>query len=88
MAPLHGGERRPCYLVCRPKELAAAIGYTTRCDGVIKLCGGNGYLATEPGDTAEAVHQAMRDGKLVVIHVKVDPDAVLSFRRDALQKHG
>jgi acetolactate synthase-1/2/3 large subunit/sulfoacetaldehyde acetyltransferase len=59
-----------------------------RFDEVMKLCGGNGYFVTEPGDTAEAVHQAMRDGKPAVIHVKVDPDAVLSFRRDALQKRG
>ena len=59
-----------------------------RFDEVMKLCGGNGYLATEPGDTAEAVHQAMRAGTPAVIHVKVDPDAVLSFRRDALQKRG
>ena len=29
MAPLHGGDRRPFYLVLRPKELSAAIGYTT-----------------------------------------------------------
>ena len=57
-----------------------------RFDEVMKLCGGNGYFATEPGDTAEAVRQAMQDGKPAVIHVKVDPDAVLSFRRDALQK--
>jgi hypothetical protein len=28
----------------------------------------------------------MQDGKPAVIHVKVDPDAVLSFRRDTLQK--
>ena len=54
----------------------------------MKLCGGNGYFATEPGDTAAAVRQAIQDGKPAVIHVKVDPDAVLSFRRDALQKRG
>jgi hypothetical protein len=29
MAPLHDGDRRPFYLVFRPKELSAAIGYTT-----------------------------------------------------------
>src|SRR5262249_61329036 len=33
-----------------------------RFDEVMKLCGGNGYLATEPGDTAEAVQQALRCG--------------------------
>jgi hypothetical protein len=30
MAPLHGGDRRPFLLVFRPKELSAAIGYTTQ----------------------------------------------------------
>ena len=57
-----------------------------RFDEVMKLCGGHGYLATEPGDTAQAVHQAIQAGKPAVVHVKVDPDAVLSFRRDALQQ--
>jgi hypothetical protein len=29
MAPLHGSDSGPFYLVFRPKELSAAIGYTT-----------------------------------------------------------
>jgi hypothetical protein len=32
------------------------------------------------------VSQAIKEGKPTVIHVKVDPDAVLSFRTDALKK--
>jgi acetolactate synthase-1/2/3 large subunit/sulfoacetaldehyde acetyltransferase len=31
-----------------------------RFDEVMELCGGHGYFVTEPGDTAEAVHQAMQ----------------------------
>jgi acetolactate synthase-1/2/3 large subunit/sulfoacetaldehyde acetyltransferase len=57
-----------------------------RYDEVMKLCGGAGYYATAPGETADAVSQAIKEGKPTVIHVKVDPDAVLSFRTDALKK--
>jgi acetolactate synthase-1/2/3 large subunit/sulfoacetaldehyde acetyltransferase len=57
-----------------------------RYDQVMQLCGGNGFYVTAPGETAEAVRAAMHDDKPTVIHVKVDPDAVLSFRRDALRQ--
>jgi acetolactate synthase-1/2/3 large subunit/sulfoacetaldehyde acetyltransferase len=57
-----------------------------RYDQVMQLCGGNGFFVTAPGETAEAVRAAMHGGKPAVIHVKVDPDAVLSFRRDALRQ--
>jgi acetolactate synthase-1/2/3 large subunit/sulfoacetaldehyde acetyltransferase len=57
-----------------------------RFDEVMKLTGGNGYFVTEPGGTADAVKQAMAGGKPSVIHVKVDPEAVVSFRKDALKK--
>jgi acetolactate synthase-1/2/3 large subunit/sulfoacetaldehyde acetyltransferase len=57
-----------------------------RYDEVMKLTGGAGYFVTAPGETADALSQAMKEGKPTVIHVKVDPDAVLSFRTDALKK--
>lgn len=57
-----------------------------RYDEVMKLCGGAGYYVTGPGETADAVNQAMKAGKPAVIHAKVDPDAVLSFRTDSLKK--
>jgi len=57
-----------------------------RFDEVMKLCGGTGYYVTGPGETADAVNQAMKDGKPAVIHAKVDPDAVLSFRTDTVVK--
>jgi len=59
-----------------------------RYDEVMKLCGGTGYYVTGPGETADAVSQAMKDGKPAVIHAKVDPDAVFSFRTDSLVKRG
>jgi acetolactate synthase-1/2/3 large subunit/sulfoacetaldehyde acetyltransferase len=57
-----------------------------RFDEVMKLCGGTGYYVTGPGETADAVSQAMKAGKPAVIHAKVDPDAVLSFRTDSIVK--
>lgn len=57
-----------------------------RFDEVMKLCGGAGYYVTGPGETADAVRQAMKADKPAVIHAKVDPDAVLSFRTDSLVK--
>ena len=55
-----------------------------RFDEVMKLCGGAGYYVTAPGETADAVSQAVKEGKPAVIHAKVDPEAVLSFRTDAI----
>lgn len=60
--------------------------HSPRFDEVMKLCGGNGYFVTDAGGTADAVKQAMAGGKPAVIHVKVDPEAVVSFRKDALKK--
>ena len=57
-----------------------------RFDEVMKLCGGNGYFVDAPGGTADAIGHAMAGGKPAVIHVKVDPEAVVSFRKDALRK--
>ena len=57
-----------------------------RFDEVMKLTGGVGYYATERGETADAVSQAMKEGRPAVIHAKVDPDAVISFRTDAMKK--
>lgn len=62
--------------------------HSPRFDEVMKLCGGNGYFVTDAGGTADAVKQAMAAGKPAVIHVKVDPEAVVSFRKDALKKRG
>ncbi len=68
------------------KRYIGAHVLSPRFDEVMKLCGGSGYYVTGPGETADAVNQAMKDGKPAVIHAKVDPEAVLSFRTDALKK--
>ncbi|MGQ0525510.1 MAG: thiamine pyrophosphate-binding protein [Betaproteobacteria bacterium] len=57
-----------------------------RFDEVMKLTGGAGYYVTERGETADAVGQAMKEGRPAVIHAKVDPEAVISFRTDAMKK--
>jgi acetolactate synthase-1/2/3 large subunit/sulfoacetaldehyde acetyltransferase len=59
-----------------------------RYDEVMKLCGGAGYYVTDAGQTADAVREAMKAGKPAVIHARVDPEAVVSFRKDALKKRG
>jgi acetolactate synthase-1/2/3 large subunit/sulfoacetaldehyde acetyltransferase len=68
------------------KRYIGAHVLSPRFDEVMKLCGGAGYYVTGPGETADAVSQAMRSGKPAVIHAKVDPDAVLSFRTDSVVK--
>jgi thiamine pyrophosphate-dependent acetolactate synthase large subunit-like protein len=55
-------------------------------DEVMKLCGGVGYAVTGAGETADALRMAMRAGKPAVIHAKIDPEATVSFRKDALKK--
>lgn len=56
-----------------------------RYDVVAESCGATGYFVSQPGELAEAVSQGLKAHKPVVIHVKVDPDAVVSSRTDALK---
>lgn len=60
--------------------------HSPRFDEVMKLCGGTGYYVTGAGETADALRQAMREGKPAVIHAKIDPEATISFRKDALKR--
>jgi len=60
--------------------------HSPRFDEVMKLTGGNGYHPQAPGETADALRDALKAGKPAIIHVKVDPEATISFRKDALQK--
>ena len=60
--------------------------HSPRFDEVMKLTGGNGYHPTAAGETADALRDALKAGKPAIIHVKVDPEATISFRKDALQK--
>jgi len=54
-------------------------------DEFAKLCGGFGARATGPGETADAVNEALKSGKPAVVQVKVDPEAIVSFRSDSFK---
>ena len=51
-------------------------------DQVARLCGAEGYAVTEPGETAAALTAALGADRPAVIHVKVDPLAFNSLRKD------
>jgi acetolactate synthase-1/2/3 large subunit/sulfoacetaldehyde acetyltransferase len=54
-------------------------------DEFAKICGGFGALANGPGETADALRDALKSGKPAVVQVKVDPDALVSFRSDSFK---
>lgn len=54
-------------------------------DQVAKLCGAEGYAASKPGEVAAAVSDALKKKRPAVVHVKVDPEAIVSFRRDSFK---
>jgi len=56
-----------------------------RYDIVAKSCGAEGYFVTEPGELGDAVAKGLKADKPVVIHVKIDPEAIVSSRKDALK---
>lgn len=56
-----------------------------RYDVVAKSCGAEGYYVTAPDELADAVESGLKANKPVVIHVKIDPDAIVSSRKDALK---
>ncbi|MCL4766999.1 MAG: thiamine pyrophosphate-binding protein [Hyphomicrobiaceae bacterium] len=57
-------------------------------DKVAELCGAKGYRAEKPGEIAAAVDDALRSGRPAIVHAKVDPNAMISFRRDAFKHRG
>jgi len=56
-----------------------------RYDDVARSCGADAYFASRPGELADALAQAIKAERPAVIHVKVDPDAIVSSRKDALK---
>jgi len=59
-----------------------------RYDVVARACGANGYFVEKPGELSDALSCALTADKPSVIHVKVDPAAILSSRKDALKHRG
>jgi thiamine pyrophosphate-dependent acetolactate synthase large subunit-like protein len=49
---------------------------------VAALFGATGYAVDAPGDTGQALAQALAERRPAVIHVKVDCDAIQSLRKD------
>jgi acetolactate synthase-1/2/3 large subunit/sulfoacetaldehyde acetyltransferase len=57
-------------------------------DKVAELCGAKGFRAEKPGEIAACIEAAFKSGRPSVIHSKVDPNAIVSFRRDAFKHRG
>jgi len=51
-------------------------------DEVAKLCGADGYRAEVPGELGEALKTAIKNHRPAVIHVKIDPTALSTLRKD------
>jgi acetolactate synthase-1/2/3 large subunit/sulfoacetaldehyde acetyltransferase len=54
-------------------------------DKVAELAGARGYSVSAPGDLSDTLSEALKIDEPAVIHVKVDPNAMVSFRRDSFQ---
>lgn len=54
-------------------------------DKVAELAGARGYAVSAPGELSASLSDALKSGEPAVIHVKVDPNAMVSFRRDSFQ---
>jgi acetolactate synthase-1/2/3 large subunit/sulfoacetaldehyde acetyltransferase len=54
-------------------------------DKVAQLAGARGYAVSEPGQLSDMLKEAIASGEPSVLHVKVDPDAIVSFRRDSFK---
>jgi acetolactate synthase-1/2/3 large subunit/sulfoacetaldehyde acetyltransferase len=57
-------------------------------DQFARLCGAEGYSATEPGEVSAALSEAIDARKPAVIHVKIDPDALSTLRKDLFAAKG
>lgn len=54
-------------------------------DEFARSCGGFGVQVTQSGELGDALTEALRCGKPAVVHVKVDPEAIVSFRSDSFK---
>jgi thiamine pyrophosphate-dependent acetolactate synthase large subunit-like protein len=52
-------------------------------DQFARSCGAFGARAQSPGEVADAVRDALKSSMPSVVQVSVDPDALISFRRDS-----
>ncbi len=57
-------------------------------DKVAELCGADGYAADTPEALSDALARALAKGASAVIHVKIDPAALSTLRKDLFEKPG
>ena len=55
-------------------------------DEVARLCGARGFAVGQPGDLGPALKEALAGGRPAVIHVKIDPDALSTLRKDLFKR--
>lgn len=52
------------------------------------LCGADGYAVTTPEELASSLHRALERRRPAVIHVKIDPTALSTLRKDLFKAQG
>lgn len=57
-------------------------------DEVARLCGALGFSVDTPGEVAPALKAALASGKPAVVHVKIDPAALNTLRKDLFRQSG
>jgi len=67
------------------KRYVGADIHSAPYDEFARSCGGFGVRVTASSELADAVSQALKSGKPAVVHVKVDPDSIVSFRSDSFK---
>ena len=55
-------------------------------DEVAKLCGALGYSVDTPGELGPAIQSALKAKRPAVIHVKIDPSALSTLRKDLFKQ--
>lgn len=59
-----------------------------RYDKFAELCGGKGIWVENPDDMAAALTEAIASNQTAVIHAKIDPDALMTLRKDLFKVSG
>ncbi len=57
-----------------------------RYDRFAELCGAKGWFVDQPGQLGEAIAEALASAEPGVIHVKIDPTALSTLRKDLFKK--
>jgi thiamine pyrophosphate-dependent acetolactate synthase large subunit-like protein len=55
-------------------------------DKVAELCGALGFAVTKPEQIGAAISEALSAKRPAVIHVKIDPNALNTLRKDMFAK--